>query len=82
MTVIPHVSSHKTPIWARRVYTPSLHRYLYAYSNPTIYLDPNSNFPVSEGMADALGEMRNNIIDTAATTDSKVGAAVMGRGQA
>ena len=27
---------------------PSLHRYLYAYANPTIYLDYKGNFPITE----------------------------------
>ena len=30
---------------------PSLHRYLYAYANPTIYMDRNGNFPVTEQIA-------------------------------
>ncbi|MCP4623423.1 MAG: hypothetical protein GY850_07790, partial [bacterium] len=27
---------------------PSLHRYLYAYSNPLFYIDPNGNFASTE----------------------------------
>lgn len=33
---------------------PSLHKYLYAYQNPTVYVDPDGRFPVLEQVADWL----------------------------
>ena len=51
---------------------PSLHRYLYAYGNPTVYIDQNGNFAVLEGMTDRLGELRNEMIDTAADSNTAV----------
>jgi hypothetical protein len=44
---------------------PSLNKYLYAYQNPTVYVDPDGRFPVLEGITDELGRWREQAIDTA-----------------
>jgi RHS repeat-associated protein len=35
---------------------PSLHKYLYAYQNPTVYVDKTGQFPVLEDMVRGIGE--------------------------
>jgi len=42
---------------------PSLHRYLYAYSNPTVYYDPNGHIALLKNGADALGDFNNWLRD-------------------
>ena len=44
---------------------PSLHKYLYAYQNPTVYIDPDGRAPVLEGMRDELGAWRERTINVA-----------------
>ena len=52
---------------------------MYAYGNPTVYVDPTGHFPVVEGMADELGAWRKDILDTASESNG-FGATVMGMG--
>jgi len=42
---------------------PSLHRYLYAYSNPTVYFDPNGNVTILKNGADALSDFNEWLRD-------------------
>mgnify|MGYP000196585676 CR=1 FL=1 len=37
---------------------PSLNKYLYAYQNPTVYVDPDGRFPVLREMTDELARWR------------------------
>jgi RHS repeat-associated protein len=40
---------------------PSLHRYLYAYSNPLVYVDPSGHNPVTKAVADMLHGMAKGL---------------------
>ncbi|MCP4609739.1 MAG: hypothetical protein GY845_13610, partial [Planctomycetes bacterium] len=42
---------------------PSLHRYLYAYSNPLVYVDPNGNIAILKNGADALSDFNSWLSD-------------------
>jgi RHS repeat-associated protein len=49
---------------------PSLNKYLYAYQNPTVYVDPDGRLPVMEGMRDELGVWRRDVIHTAGSLEN------------
>jgi len=45
---------------------PSLHKYLYAYANPTVYTDPTGRIAVLKRASNFLGELQESLIDQAA----------------
>jgi hypothetical protein len=52
---------------------PSLHRYLYAYANPTVYLDWQGNFAVTDWLAQQLNRSADIQSDYVASLDSELG---------
>lgn len=63
---------------------PSLHKYLYAYQNPTVYVDPDGNAPVLMESADALSQWADDTRKTASNLENNginvFPAAAMGLG--
>jgi len=57
---------------------PSLHRYLYAYANPTRYTDPTGNVPVLDEWGQFHTDTAAKLIDEAENTDSIAAAAGLG----
>ncbi len=43
---------------------PSLHKYLYAYANPTVYVDPTGHIEVLNDLANWLGERKSRAIES------------------
>jgi len=58
---------------------PSLHRYLYAYSNPTIYLDRDGNFPVTEQVAAWLNQRAADNTDALKSVQAEHGSTMATR---
>jgi len=60
----------------------SLHRYLYANANPTIYVDPTGEFPYLQNKADQLADFRKHQLDNAGNfqrlADSGIGGRTVG----
>jgi RHS repeat-associated protein len=57
---------------------PSLHRYLYAYGNPTVWVDPTGNVPVLDEAGQYMTDTAGRLIDQAANHDSKTAAVGLG----
>ena len=48
---------------------PSLHRYLYAYQNPTVWVDPTGEIAVLQALKDKIAEGKEAILDLADRLD-------------
>ncbi|MDB4264835.1 RHS repeat-associated core domain-containing protein [bacterium] len=63
---------------------PSLHRYLYAYSNPLVFIDPNGNIAWIANLRDKLNDWPEEKYEAAGNLDSDglgtVGAGLIGIG--
>ena len=57
----------------------SLHRYLYANANPTIFVDPTGEFPYLQNKADELAALRKRQLDNAANFQSLADSGIGGR---
>ncbi len=57
---------------------PSLHRYLYAYANPTVYTDPTGHVPVLDEWGEFHTDTAGELIEEAGNTDSKLAAVGLG----
>ncbi len=57
---------------------PSLHRYLYAYANPTVYIDPTGHVPVLDEWGQFHTDTAGELIDEAESTDSVTAAIGLG----
>ncbi|MCU7804214.1 MAG: hypothetical protein KZQ96_13535 [Candidatus Thiodiazotropha sp. (ex Lucinoma borealis)] len=57
---------------------PSLHRYLYAYANPTVYTDPTGYVPVLDEWGQFHTDTADELIEQASNTDSKLAAVGLG----
>ena len=50
---------------------PSLHRYLYAYANPTVYIDPTGRIAILKKASEFLGDLSEGLINAAGTLDDR-----------
>jgi len=48
---------------------PSLHRYLYAYQNPTVYLDPTGRIAILKKLQETIQKAKEKLIDFADSLD-------------
>ncbi len=60
---------------------PSLHKYLYAYQNPTVYVDPDGNKSVFGGATEQIGNFKDWLTEQNKAGDSQLAAAAIGTAQ-